>query len=458
VPATARNRSKGAARCGRLAAMLLASVSSFAAAVALPPGGAVAAQRVSTRDVRASGGVVRFRAVVRNARRCTWTSKPPLVGFDATVHCHSGLVARAARISANPSTASRTVVVALAVHGVRPTAHRWQVEQSGTPPRAGSTAPAVAPARGGPVSGGDSKTPCIYAGSADWLARLASADLATGLTFGCVEAFATGVASWSDWADPWVIHPSAGYGRWLAADPGGRTVVLTVDLAPTGEITTDPSWRSVCAQGAFAGYATQLAENLVAAGFGGSVIRLGAEMNGTWVTDFIGTTSADQRSWAQCFAATVSTMRAVPGAHFLFDWNVAACGEAAPLASYYPGNAAVDIVGVDAYDAGCPSAPPPASTATFASIAANPEGLDAVAAFAATNGKPMSIPEWATTASNGAPAGYGDDPFYVAGVGRFVAASPDFAFQSWYDAGDKGVLQLGPANPQSLAAYVQAFG
>ena len=308
------------------------------------------------------------------------------------------------------------------------------------------------------MTGGDSKTPCIYVGSSGWQARLASAEQATGLTYGCVESFATGIAAWSDWVDPWVIQASSGYGSWLAGDPAGRTVVLTEDLVPTDQTTSDASWRGHCAQGQFASYSTELAQNLVAAGFGSSVIRLGAEMNGTWVSDYIGSTSGEQENWALCFQRTVTAMRAVAGAHFLFDWNVAACGDASPFANYYPGDAYVDIVGVDAYDTGCPMAPPPASAATFAAVAANPEGLTAVSQFAYANGKPMSIPEWATSATNGSPAGYGDDPYYVDGVGQLVASSGDFAFQSWYDAGDKGVLRLGSANPLSLAAYVRAFG
>jgi hypothetical protein len=234
--------------------------------------------------------------------------------------------------------------------------------------------------------------------------------------------------------------------------------VLTQDLVATGQTTSDSSWRGHCAQVQFTSYATLLAQHLISAGFGNSVIRLGAEMNGSWVLDYIGTSTGEQHNWALCFEATVKAMRAVAGAHFLFDWNVVACGDASPLANYYPGDAFVNIIGVDAYDTGCPLAPPPASATTFASVANNPEGLLAVSAFAQQNAEPMSIPEWATSATNGSPPGYGDDPFYVAGIGRYVASSSDFSFQSWFDAGDKGVLQLNSGNPFSLQAYVNAFG
>ncbi|MDA8290801.1 MAG: glycosyl hydrolase [Actinomycetota bacterium] len=299
----------------------------------------------------------------------------------------------------------------------------------------------------------------MYVGSASWQANLAVVEQATGLSYGCLETFETGSnMSWSSWVDPWVAQPANGYTGWVAADPSGRTVVLTVDLVASDESASDASWRGHCAQGQFTGYDVQLAQNLVAAGLGSSVIRLGAEMNGTWADDFVGTTATEQSNWATCFARTVTAMRAVAGASFQFDWNVAACGSVPGLAGFYPGNAYVDIVGVDAYDTGCPMAAPPASTATYAVVASSPEGLDAVASFAASQGKPLSIPEWATTAPTGSPPGYGDDPYYVAGVGQLVASSASFAFQSWYDAGDKGILQLDASNPLSLQAYRAAFG
>ncbi len=309
------------------------------------------------------------------------------------------------------------------------------------------------------MTAGDSKTPCIYVGSYPWQPALSVAEQATGLAYDCLETFETGTSmSWSDWEDPWITQATYGYTTWVAADPAERTLVLTLDVVASSQTTTDSSWRGHCAQGQFATYATQLASNLVAAGLGSSVVRLGAEMNGAWEPDFIGTTSGEQRNWALCFVKTVQSMQAVAGAHFLFDWNVVACGNASPLASYYPGNAYVDIIGADVYDTGCPMAPPPASPSTYDAVAANPEGLTAVSQFAEAQGKPMSIPEWATSATSGSPPGYGDDPYFVAGIGQDVTSSSDFSFQCWYDAGDKGILTLTSASPLSLGAYTAAFG
>ena len=71
--------------------------------------------------------------------------------------------------------------------------------------------------------------------------------------------------------------------------------------------------RRSCAAGDYDSYATELGTNLVAAGLQNSVIRLGPEMNGTWETDFMGTTTQEQNLWATCFANEVTAMRQAAG-------------------------------------------------------------------------------------------------------------------------------------------------
>jgi len=74
-----------------------------------------------------------------------------------------------------------------------------------------------------------------------------------------------------------------------------------------------------------------------------------------------------------------------------------------------------------------------------------------VAAFAAAHHK-LSFPEWATVSSEG------DDAAYVTSMGAFIAHH-DVAFQSWFDAGDNGILQLTRSGaPRSLQAYIKTFG
>jgi Glycosyl hydrolase family 26 len=300
----------------------------------------------------------------------------------------------------------------------------------------------------GLIQAGDSKTNCIYAGVG---ARLQQAEQATGFVYNCIETFNTNTPSWPDWVSPWVTHNGYGYNTWIAADPTGRQIIITQDLIPDN-MAADSNWTAECAAGSYDTYATQLATNLVKTGFGYSVIRLGVEMNGTWNAGSLGTTRAEWKQWGECFAQEVQAMRAVPQSHLLFDWNVNANYRDIPLADFYPGNAYVNIIGIDAYDFSGISLPPVGSSGRWEVLASEPEGLNAVEAFAAAQGKPFSIPEWGTVSTQG------DDADYVTNMGALVARN-DVAFQSWFDAGDDDIFPLSASQaPLSLAAYIKAFG
>jgi beta-mannanase len=144
-------------------------------------------------------------------------------------------------------------------------------------------------------------------------------------------------------------------------------------------------------------------------------------------------------------------MRAVTGAHFLFDWSINARYRDIPLADYYPGNAYVDIVGISFYDQSGYPLPPVGSPARWQALASEPMGLDVVYAFAAEHHKPLGIPEWGTVTTQG------DDANYVEHMGEFIATH-DVAYQTWFDADDLKIYPLSRTeDPRSLGAYVQIF-
>jgi hypothetical protein len=179
-------------------------------------------------------------------------------------------------------------------------------------------------------------------------------------------------------------------------------------MVPQGQ----PSdWRAQGAAGAYDAHAVALATNLVAKGLGSSVIRLSPKGNGDWQTDNVGTTAADLVSWKTYWARIVRAMRSVPGAHFTFDWTVN--GNYRPLAfdSYYPGDAVVDVIGIAQYD-WAPTAVGLAQPARFTYQAGVPEGLNALVAYAAAHGKPLSVSEWGLQDLTKAGAG-GDDAAFV---------------------------------------------
>jgi len=302
----------------------------------------------------------------------------------------------------------------------------------------------------GIITAGDSKAVCITDGpSATNFSQLEYTSL-NGMTYNCIETFSDAMPTWSDWINPWVASPNDPFVPWVAADPMHHQLIDTQNLIPDSE-ASNPNWTAECAAGDYNSYATQFATTMVAAGLGSSVIRLAHEMNGDWYNDSLGSTQAQWTQWDQCWDQEVSAMREVPGSRFLFDWNVNAYVRDIPLADIYPGNAFVDIIGVDAYDETGLTIPAVGQPGRFQALASEPDGLNAVAAFAASMGKPLSIPEWGTVISQG------DDPAYVTAIAQFVANN-DVAYQSWFNGPD-GIYPLDPSqDPLSVKAYVAAFG
>lgn len=142
-----------------------------------------------------------------------------------------------------------------------------------------------------------------------------------------------------------------------------------------------------------------MARKLVAAGLGHSVLRIGWEFNGSWFR--WGITAGKPYQWAtraREFASAwrhiVTAIRHVPGAHFTFDWCVAAGPHYRHVELAYPGNAYVDYIGEDVYDWNRPGVPA-TTKARWHAIVHQGTGLAWLAKFAHAHHKRISIPEWA---------------------------------------------------------------
>ena len=313
---------------------------------------------------------------------------------------------------------------------------------------------------GGLITAGPSRSECVtlnmdptQSGLSYVQSLVSSFDSVTGTNVTCLSAY-TGAQTWSDWIHPWVDSAEVGVASWVAQQPQSRQLVVALNLIPNQleNVTNPTKWETSCSEGKYNSYARQLGANLVSAGLENTVIRLGPEMNGVWEPDFIGTKKTEQKLWAKCFAKEVTSFRQVAGEHFLFDWNVNACTGNYPYQNFYPGNQFVNIIGLDLYDVGCET---PTTRLTFTQLAGEPAGLNRFEAFAAAQGKAMSLPEWGLSTI---PAG--DDPGYINGIGS-TFTNKDFAFESYFDGagGPKSkALALGPKTPLSDAAFRQWFG
>lgn len=319
-------------------------------------------------------------------------------------------------------------------------------------------------ASSGTITTGDSKAHCIALRFPDGYvdqAQINAVSKLTGVTYNCLEAFANPMQTWALWETPWMFSDTQdGWDAWLAANPA-RQVVMAMDLIPqsVSNIQDPLTWEQACASGSYNQYATTLAKNLVSYGAGSIVIRLGPEGNGGWEADYAGKTTEEQNDWAKCYQNEVTAMRAVPGTHFLFVWNVNACTSDFPLNEWYPGNAYVDIIGIDSYDQDC-STGKSVSEEGWSTFSTDPAGnippspdfpsIANVEAFAKAHGKTMSFPEWGVGTSGP------DDGSYVTDMAKMFNQN-DFAFESYFDSNDDGVATLGSDIPNATAAYAQAF-
>jgi hypothetical protein len=294
----------------------------------------------------------------------------------------------------------------------------------------------------------DSKTVCLHTGS---VADLTAFSRLTGRPVNCVVMYNDANPGWAGWVTPWFATPNdTDWTQWLKADPAVRRMVVTQEMVPDD---VPANWRVLGAEGAYDHYARELAVNLVAAGMGNAIIRLGHEMNGNWYHDSLGNNPAQFGDWAAYWARIVRVMRSVQGAHFLFDWNVNAGYRDIPLNSFYPGNDVVDMIGIDIYDTGMPGNPGN-QAARWASLDREPDGLAQILAFARAHGKPLSFPEWGVVSS--ANGGAGDDPGYVQGIISTIKDN-NVVYQSYFDRPTGGVLLLENTR-HALSLWEKYFG
>ncbi|MCG7205762.1 glycoside hydrolase family 26 protein [Streptomyces arenae] len=166
-----------------------------------------------------------------------------------------------------------------------------------------------------------------------------------------------------------------------------RTLVLNVPMQEHNEDGLgDDEVRSLLRQGAageFDQHFRALAERLVELRVPDTVLVLGWEMNGITYSHRCG---PDPEAWKKYWNRIVTTMRAVPGQKFRFDFTPSRGRDAVPWTECYPGDGTVDVIGMDSYDQ--------PSGLSFDEQVREPYGLQQHVDFAKAHGKPISYPEW----------------------------------------------------------------
>jgi hypothetical protein len=212
-------------------------------------------------------------------------------------------------------------------------------------------------------------------------------------------------STWTTLTDPsWLLR------AWTGSP---FDLVIGVPMLPVSDATLSDG-----AAGEYDQEFDLLAQRLVAGGLGGAVLLIGWQPDDTGNPWYV-TTAAAARDYVDFWDHIQSTMAAVAGAHFVFEWD-AGDADASPVspAQMYPGNAAVDLVATDAFD----TAPADrAATGQWSVVLNEPFGPAWMASFAAAHGKPMALAMWVPGPAS---AGGGvDAPAFAADLLQWAATA-----------------------------------
>lgn len=232
--------------------------------------------------------------------------------------------------------------------------------------------------------------------------------------------------SWSSlyWSK-WAVQNYANFPGTIALG-----VPLTVGTTPLSQV----------AGGQFDSYYIALANNLKATGRADIHLRLGWEFNEPsfpWSNYGAAAYIAAFRHVSSLLKSLLPTIKIDWNA----DWGPIRSDKSSPFL-WYPGDAYVDTIAMDAYDHGKLA---PTNAATFAKWETAQYGLDDFYNFAVTHNKLFAVPEWGLDARAA-----GDNPSYVDGMFTWFANhASNLAYESYFSLPTAGKLQ------DSLYAPVQ---
>lgn len=241
---------------------------------------------------------------------------------------------------------------------------------------------------------------------------------------------------------------------WLADTWSGKGIrmALSVPMLPKsgGSMSTGAS-------GGYNAYFKTLSALLVSRGLGNSIIRIGWEMNGTWYSwSAVNNPTAYVNYWRQI----VSSMRSVTGAAYQFDWapNIGYSTSTFNVASAYPGDSYVDIIGLSFYDQDWKYASSDVLN-RWSNALNQPYGLNWHASFAASHYKSNALSEWGLSRRCDGHGG-NDNPYYIQKVRDWVVNHP-YAYESYFDL-DMGSceqhVEMNGTFPNAASSYKQLFG
>jgi beta-mannanase len=209
--------------------------------------------------------------------------------------------------------------------------------------------------------------------------------------------------------------------------------------------------HAACATGAFDERFREFGRNLVAAGAGNAVVRLGWEANiGTdshpWGID----STREVPAFKSCFARLVGALKST-ASNIKIEWsNAKRYDSTLPALTTCPGNAYVDIRGLHYYDR-----PPITSQAAWDREVnryekGHPVGIGAWVAEARRNGKRLAVPEWGVWES--------DNLFHIELMYKFFKANAgSISYENYFNTNVKHRIFPVNAFPNASARYQQLW-
>ena len=251
----------------------------------------------------------------------------------------------------------------------------------------------------------------------------------------------------------------------LSPAPSGLRLLYSLSILPRSNVR---QWGQITS-GANDAHFTNVAQKLVAAGYGNSVIRPGWELDlKNWPWSVI--TTADVSAYKAAYRRIVGLFRSVAGQRFRFSYEMnsdtiapwsgdrlAFFGPSGP----YPGDDVVDLIGIDIYDWG---------TVHFGDEAQFQEryrpdqgiGLGDVVDECRKRGKAMCFNEWGLAVPDGPnDDGAGDNPFFIERMAQFFWENRDImGFEAYFNEPLDYIQSAltGGQNPNGALAYRAKFG
>jgi Glycosyl hydrolase family 26 len=219
-------------------------------------------------------------------------------------------------------------------------------------------------------------------------------------------------------------------GEWAAANPKRKliwSIPLTMpgaSLAEVAEGKRDAEFRA--------------AAGAIAASQPDAIIRIGWEMNGSWMAWYAG--AGREQNYIDAYRRVAAIFRAA-SSRFAFDWCVSFGRQNGDAEAAYPGDDVVDTIGMDVYDF-IPTASPiadPSSRWNRSILDGDGRGLTWLASFAASRNKKMSIAEWGVGLTDDPKSPVyrrlKDNPTFVRLMRSWLVANArNIAFQIYFDA------------------------